>query len=424
MEIADSARRAEWAFQTCCEIWEIQGRAQSRPFFRAIFDSCLQPLFSVREGTFTSGLELLQMRTGRVGAQGIPTIVGHLKREMGRLRSKWSTKLEIAARDNEHKQKRHDQERLKQRTTSALPPLVRAADDLTQGRAEALEAAIEVARHPGGESLSPEQVRTTALSFDWKELESRFSQIQAKPAAQERVTADFTRTEWESGSVSEEWSLSGNRVGKAEFERFAVVAARKLGFSARDGAVEYWLKLVREWLRTTGLDKDNDLTWRPTGQGHHQGKYFKDIHLSTKRIAEISAWFCIESLSRGAPECTVLPPSQETAIADKKARAISVKTGPKKNQKHLQKTAVIYGAIQSGLKALQYCKLLDERNIRLPNGWTEEGCPSSYTHAYNVPGWRKRIQDEKCRFRRQYENTSIREREALIQGANTRGTRR
>ncbi len=105
MEITDAEKRAQWAYQTCCEIWEIQGRTPSRLFFRAIFDFCLQSMLATREGCFRHGLELHQKRTRSSIPQGLSTIIGRMNQEMGRLRAKWNTKLEIAARDAEHQER-------------------------------------------------------------------------------------------------------------------------------------------------------------------------------------------------------------------------------------------------------------------------------------------------------------------------------
>jgi hypothetical protein len=88
MEIANEEKRAEWCYRTCCEIWEVQGRTKCRPLFRAIFDSCLQPMFSTRESCFRYQLELHQKRTSARIPQGLAAIGGHMKREMGRLQAK------------------------------------------------------------------------------------------------------------------------------------------------------------------------------------------------------------------------------------------------------------------------------------------------------------------------------------------------
>ena len=86
---------------------------------------------------------------------------------------------------------------------------------------------------------------------------------------------------------------------------------------------------------------------------------------------------------------------------------------------------VIFGAIQSGLKGLKYCVLLDSRKVRPPDDWKEAGCPDTYTKAYRDVQWRKRIQDEKCRCRKQYDKIAKRELEAIIQveRSDTRDTR-
>src|SRR5215472_2759579 len=76
MEIADADKRAEWSYQTCCEIWEIQGRTKCGLFFRAVFDWCLQPLLS-REGRFRFELELAQKRRGVSIPHDLSAICGH-----------------------------------------------------------------------------------------------------------------------------------------------------------------------------------------------------------------------------------------------------------------------------------------------------------------------------------------------------------
>lgn len=105
MEISDIDRRAEWAFRTCQEIWDLQGRMKCRPFFRAVFDECLQPMFSIREGCFQSELELYQTRTGKQSAPELSATLGAMKRQMDALRAKWNTKLEIESRNIETRER-------------------------------------------------------------------------------------------------------------------------------------------------------------------------------------------------------------------------------------------------------------------------------------------------------------------------------
>jgi hypothetical protein len=76
---------------------------------------------------------------------------------------------------------------------------------------------------------------------------------------------------------------------------------------------------------------------------------------------------------------------------------------------------VIFGAIQMSLKSLKYCTVLDERRLPVPTAWTEYECPPKYVDAYRTdPIWRKRIQDEKSRYQRKYNQTSPREREKQL----------
>jgi hypothetical protein len=80
-----------------------------------------------------------------------------------------------------------------------------------------------------------------------------------------------------------------------------------------------------------------------------------------------------------------------------------------------QRYKVIFGAIESGLKSLNYCRMLDERRLPVPTTWTECGCPSKYVDAYKTGSkWQKRIQDEKNRYKKKYDQTSPKEREKLL----------
>jgi hypothetical protein len=76
---------------------------------------------------------------------------------------------------------------------------------------------------------------------------------------------------------------------------------------------------------------------------------------------------------------------------------------------------VIFGAIQTGLKGPKYCKILDERKLPVPTAWTAEECPPKYVDAYMVgTKWRKRIQDEKSRYQRKWDQTPPQEREKQL----------
>jgi hypothetical protein len=135
--------------------------------------------------------------------------------------------------------------------------------------------------------------------------------------------------------------------------------------------------------------------------------------------------FCMELMAHGAPECAILSPLEQLEGGGSKLILGRATKKPSPSKTQLRKTSVIFGAIQSGLKAQKYCATLDERRVQLPIHWIEEGCPSTYVQAYRVAKWRKRIQDEKSRYRKEYEMTPVQERETLIQGEDgTRRTRR
>ena len=417
MEIADADKRAEWAYRTCCEIWEVQGRTKCRPFFRAIFDSCLQTMFSTREGCFRHELELHKKRTGARIPQDLSAIGGHFKREMARLRARWNTKLEIATRDNEYrKQRSYEQELQRARTVAGQVPASSSnhAQTLTENLAG------EERLHPQSERMTLEQVSAIALTFTWRELEDRFRDLQAK-TKDHRFSATVIRTEWDSGATTEDWFVGGSRGSRKVLEHLASIAVRKLGYALKEGADTYWFNRVLEWVRKEGLDKDKDFAWCPPGSVTEHGETGTTQSLQTERIVELSAMYCVELMANGTPESAVSPRLKQPQLADGESRADRAKRKSHKTKSQLHRTGVVFGAIQSGLKGRKYCVALDERKVRPPDNWIEEGCPGSYAQAYRVTSWRKRIQDEKCRYRQQYENTSTRERERIIQGES--GTR-
>ena len=78
--------------------------------------------------------------------------------------------------------------------------------------------------------------------------------------------------------------------------------------------------------------------------------------------------------------------------------------------------------LQLELEGPKYCAELDKRRLRGLQGWIDSGWPGSYVQAYKSgQPWRKKIQDEKCRYKKKYDQTSPKQRESLIGG--TRATR-
>jgi hypothetical protein len=269
------------------------------------------------------------------------------------------------------------------------------------------------------ETLTIEQVSAAASKFDWKQLEIRFRDILAKTTVQEKLSAEFTRTVWDSGLVTGEWRVRGNPVWRTEFERLGSLAARKLGYMPSEGAPDYWLDHVRKWMHKTGMDKDEKVSWCPTGEGLLHGATYKTEHLTTEWIAELSATFCMELMARGTPESAVSPPSkgsdsQRIAPAND---AISKRVKPKAiTASEKQRRRVIFGAIQAGDEGQKYCMTLDERRLKTPAEWIEGGCPNKYADAYKAgQPWRKRIQDEKSRYKKKFDATPASQLEKLLE---------
>lgn len=317
-----------------------------------------------------------------------------MKREMGKLRAKWNTKLEIATRDNDYK-RQFAGDKAKESVSSPAPTL---------------PASTHIRENEN-------QQRST---FTWKELDARFREIQSKAPVKQKVSAWFTLTESHSGSVTEEWRVSGNPACRVEFEKLASIASRKLGYIASENATEYWLGRVREWMQREKLDKSGELAWLPTGYSDFEGHRDTTKHLWTDRIADLSALFCTELIAGGSSESAISPPLERLEIAAQQSqprRAVRTLTNSERKRR-----TVIFGAIDAGLRGPKYCNLLDERSLRIPIKWKEEACPDTYTKAYRIKCWQKRIQDEKCRYRKQFDKTPASERQAIIEGET--GTRR
>jgi hypothetical protein len=232
-----------------------------------------------------------------------------MNREMSRLISEWNTRLEIDTRDNDYQQQRIRAQELQQaRTPTALVPAFAPIDVRRLSETPAGDERMQ----SQSETLTIEQVGAAALKFDWKEMEIRFRESQAN-ATEQRFPANFIRTDWESGEVSKEWIVGGNPAFREEFENLASISARKLGCTRSEGANEYWLDRVWEWMQQAGLDKDKNVAWLPTGTVVQAGLTGTTQGLYTEKIAELSAQFCLELMTRGTPESAVPPHVERSA---------------------------------------------------------------------------------------------------------------
>jgi hypothetical protein len=151
MEIAEMNRRAEWAYKTCCEIWEIQKCPKCKEFYRAVFEWCLKPIFATRAGCFRADLKMHQLRTRHAPNDGNSRILGHLNREVQRLCSEWNSKLEIARLDSEQEQ-------------SAV---IREAE---QNRVQADRSALAVVSNTADPILAVEPTRPLTLNIVRREI--------------------------------------------------------------------------------------------------------------------------------------------------------------------------------------------------------------------------------------------------------------
>ena len=271
-----------------------------------------------------------------------------------------------------------------------------------------------------GRNRFSEQVGKSHSGFTWKELEIRFQEIQAKVLPRQSVYAVVTRTEWISGAVGEEWIVGGNLALQKEFEYLGSIAAQKLGYAPSNLVFKDWLGRVREWMQKTGLDKDQSFTWRPTGYVSDGGTVGTTQSLVSEKIAELSARFCMKLIALGTPESIdyQLPPMAQAE------RAPNAKPGRPPGRRKLKIMQAVFAALQARDEGPKYCETVDRYRPPVSQSWIEDVWPGSYAKAYTQPKWAKRIQDQKSKFRRIYDQMSNQQREQIIQGtASTRHSR-
>lgn len=289
LEIRDTNERAQALYDACCEVWEIHGLKRSRAFYRAVFDNCLQSLFGTRRAVVASEL---QHRDQVMQTAGLSSAAqGSLARRMDQLSATWNQRLERETRDCETR------ERVERERAVLLPP----------PQTPTSTAYINSQVDRGVTMLTIKQVSEIASTFTWKELERLFKELQTRVEGQS-FSVTFTRTKWESGDVGETWILGGSSALRKELEHLATVAARKLGHSDSEGANEYWLNHVRQWMRRESLDKDRRLAWLTTGAVNNLGSSGTTEDFSIERVSEVSAMFCMELIANGTPETVVSQP--------------------------------------------------------------------------------------------------------------------
>jgi hypothetical protein len=123
----------------------------------------------------------------------------------------------------------------------------------------------------------------------------------------------------------------------------------------------------------------------------------------------------VELAQKPTPQVTEQPASQPTTTAKRR------KTARPKTKARTKREQVIFGAIQAKLKGIKYCKYLDEQKIPPLEEW--EDFPGTYVAGYRAGlAYRKKLQDEKHRYKEKYDGMPPAQREAVIQGS-TRSTR-
>jgi hypothetical protein len=113
-------------------------------------------------------------------------------------------------------------------------------------------------------------------------------------------------------------------------------------------------------------------------------------------------------------------PRESTSAEVRETHLSSARTqkGRKRESNHYDddKAAVIFTAIKLNKKGPDYCKYLNDHRIRtsLNTSWGREGYPRTYPEAYHHKKWRRRINQEKSRFKAKMEHLDPREFERIM----------
>lgn len=388
---AEAKLADEWAeklFTAWIEIWDTQGIPRCHALYRAFYESEVQTLLAGRRASFQGKCRHYELANRR--PHYYSAVLGWFAREMNKLASKWNRRMDVESRKVMYAAR-------KERLTPPTAP------------------GVEIP------SLSDAMAffkRKDESKFTWKELENRFQNLQEKTNRERNLSVDFIRTIWHSGSISEEWFISGGTPARRkEFEYLASASALKLGYPPDRESYTNWLGCVRLWMEAEKLDKDSTMAWRTTGEINLDGNVGTTEGLCTYRIAELSAMYCLALNARGTPEWMVEQfqghtHSKPLSPFQPKLRAPS--------QRKLKIMQAIFAALQAGDEGRKYCKTVDKYRPPISPDWLEDDWPGTYWKAYSdSPKWAKRIQNQKTKFRKEYDRMTPQQQESIIQGTGS-----
>jgi hypothetical protein len=208
----------------------------------------------------------------------------------------------------------------------------------------------------------------------------------------------------------EVWDLQGHRKCRAFF-RAVYDYALRLFLAGRRAAVIGQMQRLEQITQKYGrfqpaaasfsraLDKISQRWSRKMDVAARENEYFEERVLARSGILQPGT--AIEDV----PLPTRKKPKRERSPLEKK------------------KMRIIFGALETGKKGTQYCVLLDQARLPIPDDWLIGGGPKNYLEAYRIgQPFRKRIQDEKHKYGKKMKQLAPTERAAIIQGV-TRRTR-
>jgi hypothetical protein len=114
--------------------------------------------------------------------------------------------------------------------------------------------------------------------------------------------------------------------------------------------------------------------------------------------------------------------TQAITASDAPDRPVSMAKARPLSPSEKKRRTAIFRAIEANYKGPAYCRQVDREKLRPIPEWVELGWPGSYEKAYNQDKkWKKRIQDEKYRYRVKYRrHRQVRDQDLIIETRPTR----
>ncbi len=124
----------EWAeriYRTILQVWATQGQEPCRPFYQAVYNNLLAPLFACRKAAGTGEIRLKETATRSHGKSA--AAMDEFVRAMNRLDARWKRRVDIASRESEYAQQEVSRPKAHVTTTQPRTPIAANANNKLVG---------------------------------------------------------------------------------------------------------------------------------------------------------------------------------------------------------------------------------------------------------------------------------------------------